>query len=63
MICTFFGHRETPYGVEPRIKEILTRLIEKSDFVVTYVSREVGGAAKFKSLAEKKGKTVINIEI
>lgn len=139
MICTFFGHRDTPHGVEPRIKEILTELIEKngvrtfyvgnqgkfdlivlkvlkelslrykikyyvvlaympkqkteydentllpdgiekapprfaisyrnkwmiekSDYVVTYVSREFGGAAKFKSLAEKKGKTVINTKI
>lgn len=36
-------------------------MIDKSDFVVTYVKRPVGGAAQFKSLAEKKNKTVINI--
>ncbi len=36
-------------------------MIDKSDFVVTYVKRIVGGAAQFKELAEKKGKTVINL--
>ncbi len=36
-------------------------MIEKSDCVVTYVTRPCGGAVKFKELAEKKGKTIINI--
>ncbi len=36
-------------------------MIEKSDCVITYVSRNFGGAAQFKELAEKKGKTVINL--
>lgn len=36
-------------------------MIEKSDVVVTYVTREIGGAAKYKAIAEKKGKFVINI--
>ena len=36
-------------------------LIEKSDIVVTYVCHSYGGAARYKALAEKKGKTVINI--
>ena len=36
-------------------------MIEQSDYVVTCVSRSWGGAAQFKELAEKKGKTVINI--
>ena len=35
-------------------------MIEKSDFVVTYVKHQTGNAAKFKEIAEKKGKTVIN---
>ena len=34
-------------------------MIEKSDFVVTYVVHSWGGAARFKELAEKKGKAVI----
>lgn len=37
-------------------------MINQSDYVVTYVKYSVGGAAHFKSIAEKKGKTVINIE-
>lgn len=36
-------------------------MIEQSDYVVTYVKHTVGGAARFKGLAEKKNKTVINI--
>ncbi len=35
-------------------------MIDKSDYVVTYVKYH-GGAAKFKTLAERSGKTVINI--
>ena len=37
-------------------------LIEHSDIVVTCVRNSVGGAAKFKEIAEKKGKWVINID-
>ncbi len=36
-------------------------MIKTSDYVVTYVKYAVGGAAKFKSLAKAKGKTVIEI--
>ncbi|MBO5397218.1 MAG: hypothetical protein J6A97_10100 [Clostridia bacterium] len=36
-------------------------MIKQSDFVVTYVTRTVGGAAQFKQLAEKKNKTVISV--
>lgn len=36
-------------------------MIEQSDYVVTYVKYAVGGACKFKELAERKKKTVINI--
>lgn len=37
-------------------------MVEQADYVITYVTHSWGGAAKFKELAEKKGKTVINIE-
>lgn len=37
-------------------------MIEQADYVITYVTHSWGGAAKFKELAEKKGKTVIKIE-
>lgn len=36
------------------------RMIDHSDVVVTYV-RSPGGAAKFKALAERKGKTVVEV--
>ena len=36
-------------------------MIDWSDTVVTYVCTSIGGAAKFKDLAEKKGKRVINL--
>ncbi len=36
-------------------------MINNSDYVVTYVRHCFGGASKFKELAQKKGKTVIEI--
>ena len=36
-------------------------MVEQCDFVVTYVTHPFGGAAQFKELAEKKGKTVFNL--
>ena len=37
-------------------------MIEHSEYVITYVTHNVGsGAAQFKALAEKRGKTVIEI--
>ena len=55
-----------PEGIEtvPRRFAIEYRnkwMIEQSDIVVTYVRRSFGGAAKFKALAERKGKTVISL--
>lgn len=59
-------HTILPEGIEtvlPRFA-ILYRnkwMIERSDFVVTYVNRAFGGAAQGKALAEKKKKTVIEL--
>lgn len=36
-------------------------MINKSDYVVTYVKNSFGGAARFKSVSEKKGLMVINL--
>jgi len=36
-------------------------MVDNSDYIVTYVRHNTGGAAKFKELAEKRGKTVINL--
>lgn len=38
-------------------------MLERSDYVVTYVTHQIGsGAAQFKELAEKRGKTVIELK-
>ena len=36
-------------------------MLKRSDTVVVYVKRNIGGAAQFKALAEKAGKRVINL--
>ncbi len=36
-------------------------MINQSDYVVTYVWKTWGGASKFKEIAEKKNRTVINL--
>lgn len=36
-------------------------MLDISDYVVTYVTHRGGGAAQFMLLAQKKGKTVINL--
>ena len=36
-------------------------MIEWSDIVVTYVCYSGGGAAKFKEIAERRGKQIINL--
>lgn len=58
-----------PEGIEtvPRRFAISFRnrwMIEQSDFVITHVTNHIAsGAAQFKALAEKKGKTVINLSL
>ncbi len=38
-------------------------MLNQSEYVVTYVKTTFGGAYKFKNLAEKKGKIVINLAV
>ena len=45
------------YAITERNKWMLNR----SDYVVSYITHTWGGAAQFKKLAEKKGKIVINL--
>ena len=57
-----------PDGVEEApIKFAIDRrnrwMIKRSDYVVTCVNSIIGGAAKYKEIAEKKGKIVINIKV
>ena len=61
-------HSILPEGIEsvPRRFAINYRnkwMLTKSDIVVTYVTRNFGGAAKFNKLAEKKKKTTINLSV
>ena len=37
MVCTFFGHRDTPSDIAPRLREILMELIVKRNICVFYV--------------------------
>ena len=36
-------------------------MVEQSDIVITYVARTYGGAWQFKTMAERQGKTVIEL--
>ena len=60
------SHSIYPEGLEtvPKRFAISWRnkwMIQQSDVVVTYVTRTYGGAAQFKELAERQGKTVIEL--
>ena len=55
-----------PEGIEavPRRFAIDYRnkwLVEHSDIVITYVERSFGGAAKFKALAKREGKRIVEL--
>ena len=61
-------HSILPDGIEtvPRRFAINYRnkwMLNKSDIVVTYVTHNFGGAAQFKEMAEKQGKTVIELSV
>ena len=38
-------------------------MLRKSDYVIAYVTHITSGAYEFKHLAEKRGKTVINLDV
>ncbi|MBQ9964175.1 MAG: hypothetical protein IJP14_03560 [Clostridia bacterium] len=55
-----------PEGIEsvpPRFAIVRRNewMLKRSDFVITYVHGTVGGSARFKKLAERQRKTVINL--
>lgn len=61
-----FTNTLLPEGIEtvPKRFAISWRnkwMVEQSDIVVTYVTHTYGGAAQFKEMAEKQGKTVIEL--
>ena len=61
-----FTNTLLPEGIEtiPKRFAISYRnkwMLEQSDVVVTYVAHSFGGAAQFKAMAERQGKTVIEL--
>ena len=61
-----FTNTLLPEGIEtvPKRFAISYRnkwMIEQADVIVTYVTHSFGGAAQFKALAQRQGKTVIEL--
>ena len=61
-----FTNTILPEGIEtvPKRFAISYRnkwMIEQSDIIVTYVTHSFGGAAQFKALAQRQGKTVVEL--
>ena len=55
-----------PEGIETAPKRFAISyrnkwMVEQADIVVTYVTHSFGGATQFKEMAEKQGKTVIEL--
>ena len=62
----YLAHTVLPDGIEtvpPRftINYRNRFMLENADFVITYVTHSWGGAAKFKQMAEKKHKRIIEL--
>ncbi len=50
MICTFFGHKDTPKEIEPTLKSTLIDLIENKNVTVFYV----GNNGNFDAMVRRK---------
>ena len=64
--CRDYSDTIYPEGLEktPRrfaISKRNTWMVNRADFVITYVVHNFGGAAQFKALAERQNKIVINV--
>ena len=40
MVCTFFGHRDTPHDIEERLKTVLTTLITQKGVDTFYIGHQ-----------------------
>ena len=65
MVCTFFGHRDILEDIKPALTQTITDLI-KNNSVDTFYVDDKGDfdnivRKTLKELAEKQGKTIINI--
>ena len=61
-----FTNTIIPEGIETSPKRFAISyrnkwMIQQADVVVTYVTHSFGGAAQFKAMAERQGKTVIEL--
>lgn len=50
MVCTFFGHKDTPKEIEPTLRSTLIDLIKNKDVTVFYV----GNNGKFDTMVRHK---------
>lgn len=50
MICTFFGHRDTPESIKPLLREVLLDLIENQEVKQFYVGNQGNFDAMVRSL-------------
>lgn len=62
-----FVHTVYPEGIETVPKRFAIEfrnkwMIKQSDIVVTYIQHSFGGAAKFRDIAEKQGREILNIK-
>lgn len=51
--CTFFGHRDTPYEIKPKLKMILEMLIEEYDVKKFYVGNQGNFDSVVKNVLEE----------
>ena len=53
MTCTFFGHKDTPLGIEPILNDVLTELIENNKADTFYVGNHGQFDSMVKTCLEK----------
>ena len=56
-ICTFFGHRDCPDSVKPKLREVLTDLIEHHGVDRFYVGRQGAFDALARAVLQELSKT------
>ena len=74
IVLAYLPEQEREYSFETILPEVIEEvpkrfaisyrnqwMIQQSDIVVTYVRRNYGGAYKYKEMAKKKGKKVIEV--
>ena len=59
MVCTFFGHKDTPKEIEPTLRSTLIDLIENKNVNVFYVA----GCSSTSFFAEKIAVQVLPVPV